>query len=246
MRSIKQNGLKVETLEYLLECARKYNVKALWLFGSCLQKAENEAHDIDIGVEGLDEGWAWKMRSELCEHFDKIIDFVEMDTPLYIVPFIRRDGILLHKASDYIEMPVIFSERKQIEIELSQMKDKVDALQRLTAGAKFTLEEAMATNGYLKYITLSIKNVLRTLLLASHAPLKNGNYLRQACNTGVISSEILEELQKLFEYCRSYEEGEIITEEEIKILALESIETLRKFLNHMTAPKTEAREIVNV
>jgi predicted nucleotidyltransferase len=36
----------------IIECARKYNVGAVYLFGSSL-KADAQAQDIDLGVKGI-------------------------------------------------------------------------------------------------------------------------------------------------------------------------------------------------
>ena len=92
--------LKPETQKILIESAKKYDVKSLWLFGSSLIEDENEAEDIDLGVEGIDRNAAWDMYSEL---FDKIyeqcgkpIDFVEMDEPLSIVQVIRSEGMKIY------------------------------------------------------------------------------------------------------------------------------------------------------
>ena len=95
--------LNPETQKILVDCARKYRVKALWLFGSSLIMDEDGTTDIDLGVEGIDRDTAWKMYSEL---FDmvyakcrKLIDFVEMDEPLSIVHVIRSKGVKIYDAA---------------------------------------------------------------------------------------------------------------------------------------------------
>ena len=74
-----------------------------WLFGSSLAAEEDDATDIDLGVEGIGRDMAWKMYSEL---FDlvytkcrKLIDFVEMDEPLSIVYVIRSKGVKIYDAT---------------------------------------------------------------------------------------------------------------------------------------------------
>ena len=93
--------LKPETQEILIESARKYKVKSLWLFGSSLILGEEEAEDIDLGVEGIDRGRAWDMYSELFdviyELCRKPLDFVEMDEPLSIVHVIRSEGMKIYE-----------------------------------------------------------------------------------------------------------------------------------------------------
>ena len=94
--------LKPETQKMLVECARKYGVKALWLFGSSLTVDEDGATDIDLGVEGIDRDMAWKMYSELFDlvyaNCHKYIDFVEMDEPFSIVHVIRSEGVKIYDA----------------------------------------------------------------------------------------------------------------------------------------------------
>ena len=95
--------LKPETQKMLVECVRKYGVKALWLFGSSLTADEDETMDIDLGVEGIDRNTAWEMYSELFDlmyaHCHKPIDFVEMDEPLSIVHVIRSEGVRIYDAA---------------------------------------------------------------------------------------------------------------------------------------------------
>ena len=92
--------LKPETQKMLVECARKYGVRSLWLFGSALTQGEDAAGDIDLGVEGIDRATAWEMYSELFDlvhaHCHKSLDFVEMDEPLSIVHIIRSEGIRIY------------------------------------------------------------------------------------------------------------------------------------------------------
>jgi predicted nucleotidyltransferase len=85
----------------LIESAKKYDVKSLWIFGSSLAGNEDDAGDIDLGVEGIDRNRAWDMYSELFdavyELCRKSIDFVEMDEPIPIVHVIRSEGIKIYE-----------------------------------------------------------------------------------------------------------------------------------------------------
>jgi predicted nucleotidyltransferase len=95
------NVLEPETQKMLIESAEKYGVKSLWLFGSSASLDEDEAGDIDLGVEGIDRSAAWAMYSELFdrvyERCRKPLDFVEMDEPLSIVHVIRAEGIKIYE-----------------------------------------------------------------------------------------------------------------------------------------------------
>jgi predicted nucleotidyltransferase len=94
-------SLRSETQKILVESAKKYGVKSLWLFGSSLIANEDDTNDIDLGVEGIDRSRAWDMYSELfdaiLEHCRKPLDFVEMDEPLSIVHVIRSEGIKIYE-----------------------------------------------------------------------------------------------------------------------------------------------------
>ncbi|GHS95446.1 hypothetical protein FACS1894187_25420 [Synergistales bacterium] len=93
--------LRQETEKILIECAKKYNVRSLWLFGSSLRLEEDDTGDIDLGVEGIDRATAWEMYSELFDliyaNCHKPLDFVEMDEPLSIVHVIRSEGIKIYE-----------------------------------------------------------------------------------------------------------------------------------------------------
>jgi predicted nucleotidyltransferase len=93
--------LRPETQEILIESAKKYEVKSLWLFGSSLIADEEDAEDIDLGAEGIDRGKAWDMYSELfdaiCERCRKPLDFAGMDEPLPIVYVIRSEGMKIYE-----------------------------------------------------------------------------------------------------------------------------------------------------
>ena len=95
--------LKPETQKMLIECARKYGVQALWLFGSSLIVGEDDATDIDLGVEGIERDMAWEMYSELFDlvyaKCHKLIDFVEMDESFSIVHVIRSKGVKIYDAA---------------------------------------------------------------------------------------------------------------------------------------------------
>lgn len=91
--------IEPETKKILVECARKYGAKTVWLFGSALRD-ETSAADIDIGVEGLNREKAWEMYSELFDRIHaergKTLDFVEMDEPLSIIHVIRAEGVKIY------------------------------------------------------------------------------------------------------------------------------------------------------
>jgi predicted nucleotidyltransferase len=95
------NMVKPETRNILIGAAKKYGVKSMWLFGSSLLVDEDEAGDIDLGVEGIDRAAAWDMYSELfdqiCERCRKTLDFVEMDEPVAIAHIIRSEGIKIYE-----------------------------------------------------------------------------------------------------------------------------------------------------
>jgi len=60
----------------IIKCAEKYNVAAVYLFGSSLH--DSQAHDIDLGVEGINPAVFFKFYGELMRKLSKPIDLVDL------------------------------------------------------------------------------------------------------------------------------------------------------------------------
>ncbi len=59
--------------DIILQCAKKYRVSCVCLFGSCHEKNE-EANDIDLGVKGIEAKLFFKFYAELVKHLPKPVD----------------------------------------------------------------------------------------------------------------------------------------------------------------------------
>ena len=92
--------LKPETLDFIKKTASEMGVKKVFLFGSCLRKDENEAGDIDLGIEGLSRDEIHVLRRRLysspARHKD--IDVVRMEDRDWIVPLIELDGVSIYES----------------------------------------------------------------------------------------------------------------------------------------------------
>jgi predicted nucleotidyltransferase len=61
----------------ILGCAQKYNVAAIYLFGSSLNP-NAQAQDIDLGVKGIDPALFFKFYGELLRKLSKPVDLVDL------------------------------------------------------------------------------------------------------------------------------------------------------------------------
>lgn len=76
------------------DCARKYAVKRVILFGSAVER--DDARDIDLGVEGIEARLLFKFIGELIRRLPRPVDVVDMSTPTLFGQLVSREGIPLH------------------------------------------------------------------------------------------------------------------------------------------------------
>jgi len=81
--------------EIIETTAVKYGAKRVILFGSSLS-ADKESKDIDIGVEGIDEGEFFTFYGELLFALSKPVDVVDLSTRSRFTDLIKREGVLLY------------------------------------------------------------------------------------------------------------------------------------------------------
>jgi predicted nucleotidyltransferase len=77
------------------QIATKYHVKRVVLFGSSLSP-DRESRDIDIGVEGVDEGDFFTFYGDLLCTLSKPIDVIDLSVRSRFVDLINREGIPLY------------------------------------------------------------------------------------------------------------------------------------------------------
>jgi predicted nucleotidyltransferase len=92
--------LKPETLGFIKKTAKEMGATKVVLFGSCLQKDESDAGDIDLGIEGLSREDVFILRRRLysAPEIHNDVDVVRMEDRDWIVPLIELDGISIYES----------------------------------------------------------------------------------------------------------------------------------------------------
>ena len=81
----------------ILECAKTYGAKGVWLFGSSLNPTRTP-NDIDLGVEGLDPKLFFSFASDLYFSLSKPVDVVDLDGEPPLEEIIRQTGRKIYAA----------------------------------------------------------------------------------------------------------------------------------------------------
>ena len=81
----------------ILECAKTYGAKGVWLFGSSLDPTRTP-NDIDLGVEGLDPKRFFSFASDLYFSLSKPVDVVDLDGEPPLEEIIRQTGRKIYAA----------------------------------------------------------------------------------------------------------------------------------------------------
>ena len=84
--------------EIILECAARYGVSELLLFGSSLQTS-SEANDIDLAVRGVPTGMFFRFYGELMGRLSKPVDLVDLESETGIALIARASGVQLYGKS---------------------------------------------------------------------------------------------------------------------------------------------------
>ena len=79
----------------IVEMAAKYHAKRVLLFGSSLSP-DKESHDIDIGVEGIEEKDFFIFYGELLCALSKPVDVIDLSTKSRFVELIKLEGVPLY------------------------------------------------------------------------------------------------------------------------------------------------------
>ncbi|MBM4039686.1 MAG: hypothetical protein FJ290_14350 [Planctomycetes bacterium] len=80
----------------IVACARAFDAKAVWLFGSSLTEGDS-ARDLDIAVEGVAANRVFDFYVRLDQLFSKPVDLVDLSAPLSIVPLVRATGVRIYE-----------------------------------------------------------------------------------------------------------------------------------------------------
>lgn len=79
----------------ILKCAEKYNVSAVFLFGSSMG-TEAEPQDIDIGVKGLRPDLFFKFYGELIQQLPKPVDVVDLSRQSLFTELVEQEGVRIY------------------------------------------------------------------------------------------------------------------------------------------------------
>ena len=78
--------------DIIKQCAIKYNVSSVFLFGSSLEK-NSKSNDIDLAVKGIDPRIFFSFYGELFKYLSKPVDLVDLDeADSYLVKRILEEG----------------------------------------------------------------------------------------------------------------------------------------------------------
>lgn len=81
--------------EIILQCAKKYNVSYLLLFGSSIEK-DDGANDIDLGVRGIEPKFFFKFYAELVKQLSKPVDLVDLSQKSLFNDLIEETGVKIY------------------------------------------------------------------------------------------------------------------------------------------------------
>jgi len=81
--------------EIILQCAKKYDVSSIFLFGSSIEKGR-ESNDIDLGVKGIKPKLFFKFYAELFKYLPKSVDIVDLSKKSLFNDIIEETGIKIY------------------------------------------------------------------------------------------------------------------------------------------------------
>jgi predicted nucleotidyltransferase len=85
-----------EIEETIRACAREFNVKAVWIFGSSLED-DPLARDIDLALEGIPPEMFFKFYARLFMALPKPVDLVDLSQDTPIASVIRAKGVSIYE-----------------------------------------------------------------------------------------------------------------------------------------------------
>jgi len=81
--------------QIIIDAARKYNVAAIYLFGSSLTEGA-AARDIDLGVLNVPSGLFFEFYAELMKKLPKPVDLIDLKKPTLFNKLILREGVKIY------------------------------------------------------------------------------------------------------------------------------------------------------
>jgi predicted nucleotidyltransferase len=81
--------------QIIINAARRYNVTAVYLFGSSL-KNEPLAQDIDLGVLGVPPVMFFDFYAELVKDLPQSVALIDLSKPTLFNRLVLRDGVTIY------------------------------------------------------------------------------------------------------------------------------------------------------
>jgi len=81
--------------EIIVDCAEKYNVSSVILFGSALCEAD-KANDFDIAVKGIRPELFFKFYAELFKRLSKPVDLVDLSRKSLFNDLVEQTGVVIY------------------------------------------------------------------------------------------------------------------------------------------------------
>jgi len=81
--------------EIISQCAKKYKVSSIYLFGSSLDR-DSEPNDIDLAVEGIRPNVFFKFYGELLRSLSKPVDLVDLSRKSLFNRIIEERGVKIY------------------------------------------------------------------------------------------------------------------------------------------------------
>ncbi len=82
--------------DIVLQCAKKYNVSSIILFGSSIRK-DKKSNDIDIGVKGIEPRLFFKFYAELFKYLSKPVDLVDLSKKSLFNDLVEETGVRIYE-----------------------------------------------------------------------------------------------------------------------------------------------------
>jgi len=83
-------------LEAIVSCAREFDAKTVWLFGSAMGDEQN-ARDIDLAVEGVDPDRFFPFYFRLMLVLPKPVDLIDLSSDPPLSPIVRGRGVRIYE-----------------------------------------------------------------------------------------------------------------------------------------------------
>ncbi|MBI4682226.1 MAG: nucleotidyltransferase domain-containing protein [Nitrospirae bacterium] len=75
----------------ILQYAKKYNVAAVFLFGSSIEK-DKESNDIDVAIKGIEPRLFFKFYAELFKRLSKPVDLIDLSKKTLFNSLVEETG----------------------------------------------------------------------------------------------------------------------------------------------------------